>query len=151
MIYRAYKYPLLPTESQVRTFIKWFGVVRHIWNDALEKRNNHYASCKVGRETLDYFSQQKDLTLMRQNTPWICEVPAVVCRSPLINLDRAWKKVFKEGAGSPRFKSKHNSKASFSIIGNLNSIHIRKKTPRHSEIKLPKIGWVKFRDTRELP
>ncbi len=65
-------------------------------------------------------------------------------------VDKAFKRFFKGLGGFPIFKSKKNNKQSyrtqyFKRLSGIESIEIK-----DDKIKLPKLGWVKFRKSREV-
>ena len=63
----------------------------------------------------------------------------------LKNLDAAYQKFFKKLEKYPRFKSKHNHNQSYRTRNTYNCIRIVDK-----RIKLPKIGTVKIKQSREF-
>ena len=119
MKYRAYKYRLYPNEEQKLLIAKHLGSCRFIYNYALEKKVRAYQTEKTN---LSRFDIQADLPKMKKSNEycWLKEVNSLSLQASLANLDSAYTKFFREHKGFPRFKSKKDSKQSFSIPQNTN-------------------------------
>ena len=88
---------------------------------------------------LSYNNMSKILTELKRHKLWLCKVDAVVLQQSLKNLDNAYQKFF-SGNGYPKFKSKRD-KNSYRTNGKTISLD-----QNNYKIKIPKIGWIKFRD-----
>ena len=165
---RGYKYKLQPTAVQAALFRQWAGTVRTVYNAALEQRSNSYRPYKrknyydktrhmslderivfsqterVHGYSINYTGQCQELTRLRQEIPWIRAVSSTVLQQGLRDLDTAFSNFFKGKAGYPVFKKKFRND-SFRFQGR--DIETRKLNRKWSEVKLPKLGWVKYRDT----
>ena len=117
MKYRAYKYRLYPNEEQKVLVAKHLGCCRFIYNYALDKKVRAYQTDKTN---LSRFDIQADLPNMKKSEEycWLKEVNSLSLQASLANLDSAYTKFFREHKGFPRFKSKKDSKQSFSIPQN---------------------------------
>ena len=117
MKYRAYKYRLYPNEEQKVLIAKHLGSCRFIYNYALAKKVKAY---QVDGTNLSRFDIQADLPNMKKSEEycWLKEVNSLSLQASLANLDSAYTKFFREHKGFPRFKSKKDSKQSFSIPQN---------------------------------
>ena len=117
MKYRAYKYRLYPNEEQKVLVAKHLGSCRFIYNYALDKKVRAYQTDKTN---LSRFDIQADLPNMKKSEEycWLKEVNSLSLQASLANLDSAYTKFFREHKGFPRFKSKKDSKQSFSIPQN---------------------------------
>ena len=115
---KSYKYRLYPTEEQIILLNKHMGCVRWIYNYALNKKIQEYASSK---KHLSRFDLQKDLPLLKKDekTSWLGEVNSQSLQATLKYLDGAFTKFFKEKKGFPKFKSKKTNKHSFPIPQNV--------------------------------
>jgi len=131
MILRAYKYRLYPTGEQKILLAKHFGCSRWVYNYALDKKIEAYKTTKEG---LSRFTIQKDLPALKKSeeTNWLKEVNSQTLQASLENLDKAFTHFFKEKKGFPKFKSKHDSRQSFSVPQN-GIVHFETNT-----ISLPK-------------
>lgn len=117
MKYRAYKYRLYPNEEQKVLIAKHLGSCRFIYNYTLDKKVRAYQTDKTN---LSRFDIQADLPNMKKSEEycWLKEVNSLSLQASLANLDSAYTKFFREHKGFPRFKSKKDSKQSFSIPQN---------------------------------
>ena len=117
MKFRAYKYRLYPNEEQKVLIAKHLGSCRFIYNYALDKKVRAYQTDKTN---LSRFDIQADLPNMKKSEEycWLKEVNSLSLQASLANLDSAYTKFFREHKGFPRFKSKKDSKQSFSIPQN---------------------------------
>jgi putative transposase len=117
MKYRAYKYRIYPTKQQEVLIAKHLGSCRFIYNYALAKKVKAY---QVDGTNLSRFDIQADLPNMKKSEEycWLKEVNSLSLQASLANLDSAYTKFFREHKGFPRFKSKKDSKQSFSIPQN---------------------------------
>ena len=117
MKFRAYKYRLYPNEEQKVLIAKHLGSCRFIYNYALDKKVRAYQTDKTN---LSRFDIQADLPKMKKSEEycWLKEVNSLSLQASLANLDSAYTKFFREHKGFPRFKSKKDSKQSFSIPQN---------------------------------
>lgn len=135
----AYKYRLYPTAEQTEYFSKVFDGCRYVYNTYLQKRKELYETKK---ETLGFYDCAKDLTQLKKSQDWLKEVDSMALQASLRDLDAAYKKFFREKKGYPRFKSRYDHRKSFRTIGR--NIHFK-----DDHIKLPKVGWVKYRGGRD--
>lgn len=117
MKYRAYRYRLYPNEEQKVLIAKHLGSCRFIYNYALAKKVKAY---QVDGTNLSRFDIQADLLNMKKFDEycWLKEVNSLSLQASLANLDSAYTKFFHEHKGFPNFKSKKDSKQSFSIPQN---------------------------------
>jgi len=142
MILKAYKYQLNPKLSQIDILNKHLGCARFIYNWGLNQKIELY---KNNKQKLSYNDLSSKMTILKkqESTVWLQEVYSQTLQQSLRHLDCAFFKFFKEKKGFPRFKSKKN-KCSFSIPKNV------KINWNNSTIHLPKIGEIKFRNSREF-
>lgn len=96
---------------------KHLGSCRFIYNYALAKKVKAY---QVDGTNLSRFDIQADLPNMKKSDEycWLKEVNSLSLQASLANLDSAYTKFFREHKGFPNFKSKKDSKQSFSIPQN---------------------------------
>lgn len=93
------------------------ALVVFIYNYALAKKVKAY---QVDGTNLSRFDIQADLPNMKKSDEycWLKEVNSLSLQASLANLDSAYTKFFREHKGFPNFKSKKDSKQSFSIPQN---------------------------------
>lgn len=78
----------------------------------------------------------------QEETVWLNTVHSQVLQDAILDLDDAFGRFFSKQNSYPKFKSKHGRKHSFSYPQGVKV--------RDNNVWLPKIGWVKFRQSREV-
>lgn len=141
---QAFKYELMPTCEQQRS-MRWFaGSCRFVFNKALALQKDRHAR---GEKKLGYAGLCKLLTEWRNGpeTPWLKDAPVHPLQQTLKDLERAYANFFAKRAGFPRFKKKGQGDS------------FRYPDPKQikldqgsSRIFLPKLGWVRYRNSREV-
>ncbi len=139
---RGFVYKLKPIASQERKFRQYAGVCRLVYNLALEQRAIWGKS-----HGCNFYTAASDLKDLRAEFDFVREVSQTAQTQALRDLDTAFKNFYARRSGfpSPRKKKLNDT---FRFVGR--EVHVRKVSRRWSEVRLPKIGWVKFRDTRPL-
>lgn len=140
-IIRVLKFRIYPSEEQVKQIETTLSCCRYVYNKMLERSTKAYA--RRGEHT-SYLSMQQLLPHMKQYLPWLKEADGSALRYACRQLDGAYEKFFKGQNRYPRFKSKRNTRQSYTTT---NVRTIRYETGR---VKLTKLGWVKHPDNREL-
>jgi putative transposase len=141
---QAFKYELRPDGKQKSYMCKFSGSCRFVFNKALSiQKENHEA----GNKFINYVKMAKKLTEWRNGieTPWLKESPSHTSQQTLKDLDRAYKNFFAKRAKFPQFKKK----------GQNNSFRYPdpkqfKLDQENSRIFLPKLGWIRYRNSREV-
>lgn len=145
---RGFVYRLKPTPEQERQLAQTVGVVRLVYNLALEQRRIFGPRRYGGHwHNLGAKSLSGNLKLLREEYPWIAAVSQTAQNQALIDLDKAYANFFAGRAAypTPRKRGVHDA---FRQVGR--EIEVRRVNDRWSEVKVPKIGWVRYRDTRPL-
>ena len=159
MLTMTYEYKLQPTKEQIANIEKTLDVCRAVWNFALRQRKDWCNSrkspvnaCSIKTEYIisadepfpSYHQQAKQLTEAKKAYPHLKSVHSQVLQQTLRILDRAWDEMKARGFGFPRFKNRYRMRSFvFPQLG--------KDPVRNDEIKLPKLGWVKWRKSRDIP
>ena len=146
MLARGFRFKLYPTAEQEALFRQFAGVCRLVYNLALEQRRDWWRHYE--RETgqrLNYVAQARQLTDLRAEFDWIRAVYVSCQQQALRDLDKAFANFF---AGRARYPTprKRGVNDTFRFPGR--EIETRCLNAKWSAVRLPKIGWVKFRDTR---
>jgi len=148
MTFRGYTYALRPTQEQDKLMNQFAGVCRLVWNLALDQRINHWRQYKHATgNKLNYVTQARQLKDLRAEFDFIRAVSQTAQARTLKNLDTAFQRFFKGQGGFPKFKRKGAGDA-FSFAGR--EVTVEKINRRWGRVKLPKLGWIKFRLTRPL-
>lgn len=117
MKYKAYKYRIYPTKQQEELIAKHLGCCRFLYNYALDKKVKAYQKDKT---SISRYQIQSELPTMKKSEEyhWLSEVNSLSLQAVLANLNSAFVKFFREKNGFPKFKSKKESRQSFSIPQN---------------------------------
>ena len=139
---KGFKFRIYPNKTQQQLINSILGCCRFVFNHFLDIRKNEW---KANHNSLTYVKTSKLLTDLkkREDTSWLKEADSIALQQSLRDLDRAYENVLKKRAGYPRFKSKHSNNQSYRTINQKDGIHIVDK-----KIKLPKIGFVKIKQSR---
>jgi putative transposase len=158
---KAYRFQLRArpcTEAQLR---RYSGMTRWIWNRAVAEQRARFAR---GEKYAGYFEMCRWLKAWREDprTQWLAEGPIHVEQQVLRRLDGSYRRYFKAAmngrtpkvgeskrlgrqVGRPRFKSFGNEPG------------LRFPSPDHieldseaSRIKLPKLGWIRMRQSQPV-
>ncbi len=144
---KAYKYRIYPNEPQKKLIQKTFGCTRYVYNYYLSLRKEVYENEK---RTMNYNLCSANLTRLKRDFDWLCEVDATALQSALKNLDGAFQNFFrglkkKRRVGYPKFKSKRNNYRSYKSKMSGNNIKVTDVA-----IRLPKLGFVKAEISRPI-
>ncbi len=145
---RGHRYKLSPTPAQEEQFRQFAGVCRLVYNLALEQRRDHWrAYLRAHGRHIDYVFQCRELTSLRAQFDWIAAVSSSCQNQALRDLDDAYIDFFRgrNGYPTPRRKGLNDT---FRFQGR--DVSVRRLNGKWSAVRLPKIGWVKFRDTRPM-
>ncbi len=139
--YRAY-----PTPEQAGRLAEWGHCCRAVWNLALEQRQYLYRHRGV---TLRANAQGVQLTQARGELPWLADLPAQAAQQVLRQLDRAYDNWWnpQHPAGPPTFKKRSN-RLVVPFPGQ--AVAVRPLNRKWAEVRLPKVGAVRFRLSRPL-
>ena len=141
---QAFKYELQPTGEQERAMRRFSGACRFVFNKALAlQKANHEA----GNKFISYVAMAKQLTGWRNGTetPWLKEAPCHALQHTLKDLEKSYKNFFNKRSCFPRFKRK-GSGDSFRYP---DSLQFKLDQP-NSRIFLPKLGWLRYRNSRDV-
>lgn len=148
--FKALKVRLYPSKDQESLINKTLGCSRFIYNQMLAERIEVYEKLKEDKRAL-YAHQYKTEKQYKEEFEWLKEADAIALQQERIYLNISYQNFFrslsekrKGKSGFPKFKKKKFS-SSYSTLMNNNNIAVNFKT---KEVKLPKLGKVKFRDQR---
>lgn len=142
---KAYKYRIYPDRGQQELIAKTFGSCRFVYNQTLAYRKKMYEAEKKSVSKTDCNNYcNRELKIQYE---WLREVDKFALTNAVYNMDSAYQKFFKEHAGYPKYKSKHDSHKSYTTNytnGNI-SVDLENK-----KIKLPKLGHIKAKLHRKF-
>jgi len=141
---QAFKFELQPNGEQIRDMRCFAGSCRFIYNKALSLQKENY---EAGNKYINYEEMAKNLTSWRNNeeTIWLKDAPYHSLQHSLKDQDKSFKNFFAKRSKFPRFKKK-------GLGGSF-------RFPDHKQIKLdkvnsriflPKLGWIHYRNSREV-
>lgn len=137
---KAYKYRLYPDKDQKTLIAKTFGCCRFVYNQTLAYRKELYETEKKSMSRIDCNNYVTRVLKKKEEYKWLKEVDKYSLTNSVWNMDAAYKKFFKEGAGYPKFKSKKNRNLSYKTNNDRGNIEVNFET---NMIKLPKLKWTK--------
>ncbi len=147
-----YNFRVYPTPGQQVALARAFGCARVVYNDGLRARQDAF---EAGRRISDS-ELSKRLTASKA-TPqrvWLGEVSSVVLQQALADLNTAYRNFFSSVTGMrkggkvspPRFRSRKDNRQAIRFTKNS-----RFTVTSGAKLRLPKIGDVPVRWSRELP
>nr|DAT52581.1 MAG TPA: endonuclease [Caudoviricetes sp.] len=139
---KAFKYRIYPNKAQRALFQATFGCCRFVYNKTLDIRKTAYAMDKTQLSEFDLIKKIKPL---KEEFPWLRDVPAVCLPQAVGDMNDAFRDFFKSGKGYPKFKTKHRSRKSCRFPGQSCAV-----LQDISRLKLPKLGLVKYKKDREF-
>ena len=140
---KGIKFRIYPNREQQNIINQTLGCCRLIYNKGLAMRNEAYENgSKIG-----YSQTSAMLTELKRSDDFsfLKAVDSIALQQSLRDLDRGFVNFFQKRAAHPVFKSKHNHHQSYRTINQRDNIRIVGK-----RIKLPKLGFVKIRQSMEV-
>ncbi len=130
------------TDEQAEFAERIGAVCRSVWNTGLEQRREY----RRRGAWMNYPPQAKELAEAKAEHGWLKDVPGHCLQQTLMDLDKACRT---HGAFGVRWRSGRRWTPSFRFPEG-NKMTVEKLNRRHGRVKLPKLGWVKFRLSRSL-
>ena len=140
LIQKSYQYELIPNGEQVRKLKQFCGCCRFVFNRGLEEVKKYYDTTG---HFLNYIQLAAFLPKWKQDADWLKECNAQALQQSMKNLSRALMNFFAGRANFPRFKAK-GKKDSCRFPQSV------KSDQNNNRIYLPKIGWVRYRNSRTI-
>lgn len=140
---KGIKFRIYPNKEQQTIINQTLGCCRLVYNKGLAMRNEAYQNGnKIG-----YLQTSAMLTELKKQDDFVFlkVADSVALQQSLRDLDRGFINFFQKRARHPKFKSKHNRHQSYRTINKRDNIRIVGK-----HIKLPKLGYVKVRQSMEV-
>jgi putative transposase len=139
---QAFKYELRPGAGQVRLMFSFAGSCRFVYNRALTLQKERY---EKGEARAGYAGLCRMLTEWRNSpeTLWLANAPTHPLQQSLKDLERAYSNFFAGRADLPRSKKK----GAWQSFRYPDPAQIKFDQP-NSRLFLPKLGWVRYRNSR---
>lgn len=142
---KAYKYRLRPNRKNEQSFAQFAGACRWVYNRGLARRKECW---EAQQKSLSLFDQNKELAQLKcqEDTAWLKDVHSQILQQALGDLNLAFQAFFRratkgEPPGYPGFRCR-GSGDSFRYPQGVKVVD--------DKVYLPKIGWIRFRKSREL-
>jgi putative transposase len=130
------------TDEQATLAEQIGAVCRAVWNTGLEQRREY----RRRGAWMNYQPQAKELAEAKAEQPWLAQVPGHCLQQTLMDLDKACRT---HGTLRVHWRSGRRWAPSFRFPEG-SKMAVEQLNGRHGRVKLPKLGWVKFRLTRSL-
>ncbi len=138
--YRAY-----PSREQHDLLLSHCASARFVWNLAVEQQS-YYSRTRPWAPASA--ARYRQLTEARAANEWLRAGSVTVQQQALRDFDQAMSNFFGGSHRPPTFRKRGQSEG-FRIVAT-GPDHVRQLNRRWSEVKVPKIGWVRFRRTRAV-
>lgn len=136
------RYRLKLTAAQTAQCVEFGNVCRAVWNTALEQRRQY----RKRGAWMNYTEQAGQLADAKTEHEWLKGAPSHILQQTLKDLERACTD---HGTFRVKWRGKSRWSPSFRFpMGKL--IEVERLNKRWGRAKLPKLGWVQFRMTRQL-
>ncbi len=165
---KTYQYKLIPTANQRQEIDRWLDMLRHQYNYLLADRFRWWQMnrcnlvipqgdyclrwCEIGsgelRNNPDWHSQSATLPQLKQERPWYKDIYSQVLQDCVKRVKLAFDRFISgdskgNRSGRPRFKNKARYRTfTFPSLLDKNLVG--------STVKLPKLGILKFRKSRDI-
>lgn len=140
---KGVKFRIYPNREQKNLINQTLGCCRLIYNKGLAMHNEAYQN----GDKIGYSQTSAMLTELKKSEDFafLKTVDSIALQQSLRDLDRGFVNFFQKRASHPVFKSKHDNHQSYRTINQGDNIRIVGK-----QIKLPKLGYVKVRQSMEI-
>ncbi|HIA3982987.1 TPA: RNA-guided endonuclease InsQ/TnpB family protein [Escherichia coli] len=139
---QAFKFQLRPGGQQECEMRRFAGACRFVFNRALARQNENH---EAGNKYIPYGKMASWLVEWKNatETQWLKDSPSQPLQQSLKDLERAYKNFFQNRGAFPRFKKRGQNDAFRYPQG-------VKLDQENSRIFLPKLGWMRYRNSRQV-
>ncbi|MGI5489934.1 RNA-guided endonuclease InsQ/TnpB family protein [Microtetraspora malaysiensis] len=140
------RYRLQPTAAQEAALVEHCAHARFVWNLAIEQ----HAHWKPGRKSAPGFAEQcRQLTEARAEFAWLRAGSVIVQQQALKDFAQAMAGFFGGTHRRPTWRKRGQGQG-FRIVA-VKPDDVRRLSRNAGEVKVPKVGWVRFRWSRPVP
>ncbi|MFF2396001.1 RNA-guided endonuclease InsQ/TnpB family protein [Nocardia sp. NPDC058114] len=136
------RYRLELTAEQQVCAERFAAVCRAVWNTGLEQRRDY----RRRDGWIDYHRQAGELASAKVDHTWLKAAPGHCLQQTLMDLDKACRE---HGTWKVRFRSARRWVPSFRFPEGGKMV-VERLNKRWGRVKLPKLGWVRFRMSRAV-
>ena len=142
------RFRLVPTAAQEAGLLEHCAHARFVWNLAVEQ----HAHWRPGRASAPgYLEQSRQLTEARAEFAWLRSGSQTVQQQALRDFAQAMANFFAGTHRRPTWR-KAGRHEGFRIVGQRrNAWDVRRVSRKVGQVRVPKVGWVRFRWSRALP
>jgi len=145
-IRKVSRYRLQPTTAQESALLEHCAHARFVWNLAVEQ-HQHW---RAGRRAAPAFAEQcRQLTEARQEFGWLRAGSQMVQQQALRDFAQALSNFFNGSHRRPTWR-KRDRHEGFRIVA-VKPEQVRRLNRRTGAVWIPKVGWVRFRWSRQVP
>jgi len=137
---QGYKFEARPNGEQLPNLRRFVGACRFVYNKALALNKERY---EKKEKRLGYAGLCALLLRWKTEFAWLADVQAQALQQSLKDLERGFTNFFEKRPDFPEFHKK-GRKDSFRIPQGFQVDN------ENGRIKLPKIGWMRYRKSREI-
>ncbi|MFN8576081.1 MAG: RNA-guided endonuclease TnpB family protein [Candidatus Sericytochromatia bacterium] len=137
---KTFHYKLKPNKTQESMLNQWLGTCRYLYNVALEYKKLTYEQKGISLSKYDLIKELPNVK-KTEGFEWFKNVPSQTLQAVIERLDNSYQRFFRFGTGFPKFAKKHKYKSFLIKQG----VEIWENC-----IKLPKIGLIKFFNSRPV-
>lgn len=140
------RYRLQPTAAQEAALLEHCAHARFVWNLAVEQ----HAYWKPGRKSAPGWAEQcRQLTEARAAFDWLRAGSVIVQQQALKDFAQAMSNFFAGTHRRPTWRKRGQGEG-FRIVA-VKPGDVRRLSRNVGEVKVPKVGWVRFRWSRAVP
>lgn len=139
------RYRMYPTDAQQESLLTHCAHARYVWNLAVEQQSWWTRYKGAAPSSAERYRQ---LTEARAASDWLRSGSVNVQQQALRDFDQAQARFFAGTHRRPTWRSGRKGHNGFRIT---DTAQVRRLNRRWAEVKIPKIGWVRFRWTRPVP
>lgn len=138
------RYLLALTSEQSEQAEQFSAICRAVWNTGLEQRREY----RRRGAWINYVEQARQMAVAKKDPDcaWLADAPSHILQQTLRDLEKACKT---HGTWKVRWRSKTKKPPAFRFP-DPNQIQAERLNRRWGRVRLPKLGWVRFRWTRPL-
>jgi putative transposase len=143
---RMSRYRLMPSPAQEATLLGHCAHARYVWNLCVEQES-HW---RPGRARMPGFAERcRQLSEARAAEPWLAAGSVIVQQQAIRDHDQAMANFFAGTHRRPRWR-KADRDEGFRIV-HVSPGEICRLSRKTGEVRIPKVGWVRFRWSRTVP
>jgi putative transposase len=140
------RYRLEPTRRQDDALLRHCADARYVWNLCVEQET----WWRRGRAQMPGFTERcRQLTAARKDNPWLAEGSVIVQQQAIRDYEQAMARFLAGTHRRPKWRRRSEDEG-FRIVA-IRAGDMRRLNRNWGEVKVPKVGWVRFRWSRMVP